>query len=260
MRRSPLILLVALLALPLAANAGDKDQKANEEKLTIGAAVPAFSMTGTDGKAHTLQDYAKDSKATVVVFTCNTCPFSIAYEPILIDMAKHYEDQDVQFVLINSNDPVVKPGDSFDAMVARSKACKGLYKSILNAARCAAWNAEGGNRQFFLSGEDLTCQAGLAVQQDLALVSLIGIGHVERNGHHYVRGMTGAPAFEQSAFLRAHPDLYGVVAGTACLRIADGRLTLGSLDCRGFAASAAPDFTDMRPVPLAPALQSVAGD
>jgi thiol-disulfide isomerase/thioredoxin len=52
------------------------------------------------------------------VFTCNTCPFSIAYEPILIDMAKHYEDQDVQFVLINSNDPVVKPGDSFDAMVA----------------------------------------------------------------------------------------------------------------------------------------------
>ncbi len=36
----------------------------------------------------------------------------------------------------------------------------------------------------FLSGEDLTCQAGLAVQQDLALVSLLGLSHVERNGHH----------------------------------------------------------------------------
>jgi hypothetical protein len=66
-----------------------------------------------------------------------------------------------------------------------SKTCKGFYKSILNAARCVKWNAEGDGRSYFLSGEDLTCQAGLALQQDLALVALLGIDHVERNGHHY---------------------------------------------------------------------------
>ena len=40
-----------------------------------------------------------------------------------------------------------------------------------------------------MSAEDLTTQAGLSVQQDLALVNLLGIRHVERNGHHYVNGM-----------------------------------------------------------------------
>jgi hypothetical protein len=52
-----------------------------------------------------------------------------------------------------------------------SKCCKGLYKSILNAARCKSWNAEAGGERYFMSGEDLTTQAGLAVQQDLALVN-----------------------------------------------------------------------------------------
>ncbi len=49
-----------------------------------------------------------------------------------------------------------------------SKSCKGLYKSLLNAARCNLWNSSGADGHF-LSGEDLTMQAGLAVQQDLAL-------------------------------------------------------------------------------------------
>jgi hypothetical protein len=45
-----------------------------------------------------------------------------------------------------------------------------------------------------MSAEDLTTQAGLAVQQDLALVNLIGLTHVERNGHHYVNGFAGQGA------------------------------------------------------------------
>src|SRR4051812_10398298 len=48
-----------------------------------------------------------------------------------------------------------------------SKSCKGIYKSVLNAARAAEWSA--GGEKFFITGEDLTCQAGLGVQQDLAL-------------------------------------------------------------------------------------------
>ncbi len=51
-----------------------------------------------------------------------------------------------------------------------SKSCKGLYKSIINATRAAKWSA--GGETCFISGEDLTCQAGLAVQQDLALGAL----------------------------------------------------------------------------------------
>jgi hypothetical protein len=129
-----------------------------------------------------------------------------------------------------------------------SKTCKGFYKSLLNAARCAAWNAEQSQLRYFMSGEDLTTQAGLAVQQDLALVNLLGITHVERNGHHYVNGMAALPAAEQQAFLDAHGDLYERSHGAVRLRIRDGRIRLGSLDCAGFASAAMPDFEAMAPL------------
>ena len=132
-----------------------------------------------------------------------------------------------------------------------SKTCKGLYKSVLNAARCASWNAQGvaGEPEYFMSAEDLTTQAGLALQQDLALVNLLGITHVERNGHHYVNGMAALPAGEQSAFLAAHPDVYERSSGAVRLAIRDGRIALGSLACQGYASQAEPDFSAMQPMP-----------
>lgn len=122
-----------------------------------------------------------------------------------------------------------------------SKTCKGIYKSLVNRARCAAWG-EG----YFMSGEDLTIQAGLALQQDLALASLLGLTHVERNGHHYVNGMAGLPASEQQAFLAAHPDLYESSHGAVRVRIEDGYLAIGSLDCPGYASRALPDWNSMK--------------
>jgi hypothetical protein len=125
-----------------------------------------------------------------------------------------------------------------------SKDCKGFYKSLLNLARCRLWG-DG----YFLSGEDLTTLAGVSVQQDLALVSLLGIAHVERNGHHFVDGFSGRPPGEAEAFLAAHPDLYHRQDGKVRLRIEHGDLAIGSLGCRGFAAGAMPDFSAMAPMP-----------
>jgi L-alanine-DL-glutamate epimerase-like enolase superfamily enzyme len=129
-----------------------------------------------------------------------------------------------------------------------SKACKGLYKSLLNAARCRLWNLEEGSNRYFMSGEDLTVQAGLALQQDLALVALLGLTHVERNGHHYVNGMAGLPDAEQAAFLRSHDDLYERSHGAVRVRIAGGNLEIASLACAGFATAAHPDWSSMRSV------------
>jgi hypothetical protein len=122
-----------------------------------------------------------------------------------------------------------------------SKTCKGIYKSLINRARCAAWG-EG----YFMSGEDLTIQPGLALQQDLALVSLLGITHVERNGHHYVNGMADLPQGEQDAFLAAHPDLYEHSHGAVRVKITHGELAIGSLDCKGYASAAMPDWNSMK--------------
>ena len=124
-----------------------------------------------------------------------------------------------------------------------SKTCKGLYKSLINRARCERWNLEaGGEARFFMSAEDLTCQAGLAVQQDLALLALLGIAHSERNGHHYGGGFGDAPGLEQRAFAEAHPDLYELHDGQARLRIERGVIAIDSLFAPGYARAVEPDW------------------
>jgi hypothetical protein len=145
--------------------------------------------------------------------------------------------------------------DSYDAFLLAkalgyrgisSKSCKGIYKSVLNAVRAAKWSA--GGEKFFITGEDLTCQAGLGVQQDLALGAFIGVTHAERNGHHYVDGFSAAPDKEAEAFLAAHPDLYVRDGDTIRLSIHDGDLLTGSLTSAGFASGAHPDWAALKPL------------
>jgi hypothetical protein len=128
-----------------------------------------------------------------------------------------------------------------------SKDCKGFYKSLINLARCRLWNADG-EGSYFLSGEDLTTQAGLSVQQDLALVALLGLADVERNGHHFIDGFAGRPDAEALAFWEAHPDLYRISDGKPRLAIRDGRLQLDSLDCKGFGTAVVPDLATTAPM------------
>jgi L-alanine-DL-glutamate epimerase-like enolase superfamily enzyme len=127
-----------------------------------------------------------------------------------------------------------------------SKSCKGIYKAVVNATRAAKWSASGD--KCFIAGEDLTCQPGLAVQQDLALGALIGVTHAERNGHHYVDGFGDTPPAEADAFLAGHPDLYVRDGGKVRLAIHDGDLLTGSLTAPGFAASVHPDWSTMQPL------------
>jgi L-alanine-DL-glutamate epimerase-like enolase superfamily enzyme len=145
--------------------------------------------------------------------------------------------------------------DSYDAFPAArglgyrgisSKSCKGIYKSVVNATRAQKWST--GGDKFFITGEDLTCQAGLAVQQDLALGALIGVTHAERNGHHYVDGFADTPEPEAQAFLSAHPDLYTRDGNTVRLAIHDGDLLTGSLTSAGFASGAYPDWAALEPL------------
>jgi L-alanine-DL-glutamate epimerase-like enolase superfamily enzyme len=136
-----------------------------------------------------------------------------------------------------------------------SKSCKGIYKSVVNATRAAKWSAQ--RDKFFITGEDLTCQAGLGVQQDLALGALIGVTHAERNGHHYVDGFGDTSVSEAESFLNAHPDLYARNGNTIRLTIHDGDLLTGSLTSPGFATAVHPDWSALPPLqqPKAKTLQ-----
>jgi hypothetical protein len=123
-----------------------------------------------------------------------------------------------------------------------SKSCKGVYRSLLNRMRCEIWNAAEGSDRYFMSGEDLVVQAGVALQQDLCLATTIGCTHLERNGHHYVNGLSSYSAEEQQTFLQAYPRMYHRQDGVVRLKIENGLIDIRDLDQPGYGSSAVPDF------------------
>jgi peroxiredoxin len=85
--------------------------------LAIGAAAPAFTLPDTDGTPTPLADGG--AAATVVIFTCNHCPYALAWHARLQEVARDYADRGVRVLQINSNDQQRYPRDSDAAMAAR---------------------------------------------------------------------------------------------------------------------------------------------
>lgn len=108
------------------------------------------------------------------------------------------------------------------------KNCKGVIKGIINACLAARRREHG--ESAFLSGEDLTTIGPVSLQQDLAAMATVGVDHVERNGHHYFRGLDMFDETVRATVLEAHADLYrSLPDGTPTVAIDDGRLALGSV-------------------------------
>jgi hypothetical protein len=113
------------------------------------------------------------------------------------------------------------------------KNCKGIVKGIANA--CLLAHRRNNGVSAVLTGEDLCNLGPVALLQDLAVMALLGLQHVERNGHHYFRGLSLWPVSWQQTALRAHSDLYEADnSGLVRLRVADGMLTLGSVNAASF--------------------------
>jgi peroxiredoxin len=81
----------------------------------LGAAAPDFSLPGVDGKTYRLYDCVR-SKAVLVIFMCNHCPYVKAVRDRINDLAAKYIRQGVAVFAINSNDAIKYPDDSFKAM------------------------------------------------------------------------------------------------------------------------------------------------
>jgi peroxiredoxin len=88
------------------------------QMLKTGSMAPGFTLKGVDGKMHSFQDYK--SKATLVVFICNHCPYVKARIGDIIALQGKFKPTELQVIGINSNDPNYKD-EGFDNMVAFSK-------------------------------------------------------------------------------------------------------------------------------------------
>ena len=83
----------------------------------IGDQAPGFELPDTDGTGWAVPDGA--ASATVVVFTCNHCPYALAWHERILDVARDYSDRGVRLLAINSNDAARYPRDSLQAMRER---------------------------------------------------------------------------------------------------------------------------------------------
>ncbi|NNE33403.1 MAG: thioredoxin family protein [Winogradskyella sp.] len=109
--------VVVVLALALTAFTF----KSDSDGYKVGDIATDFSLENIDGSMVSLSDY-KDAKGFIVIFTCNTCPYAVAYEDRIVALDKKYAPKGYPVIAIMPNDTDIKPGDNLEAMKARAKA------------------------------------------------------------------------------------------------------------------------------------------
>ena len=105
-------LLVLLLTFVLTA-------PLNTSGYAIGDEATDFSLPNIDGKNISLSDY-ESAKGFILIFTCNTCPYSVAYEDRIIALDQKYKKQGYPVIAINPNDPAARSGEEMSAMQERA--------------------------------------------------------------------------------------------------------------------------------------------
>jgi peroxiredoxin len=90
-----------------------------ENGYSIGDIATDFSLPNVDGEMVSLADF-EDAKGFIVIFTCNTCPYSVAYEDRIIALDKAYKSKGYPVIAINPNDPAAIDGDDLADMKQRS--------------------------------------------------------------------------------------------------------------------------------------------
>lgn len=103
----------------------------------IGDTVADFKLKNVDGKLVSLSDYKK-SKGVIVIFDCNTCPYSKAYNSRIMALNRQYAGKGFPLIAINANDPSISSGDSFDEMVSEAKRKKYDFPYLVDETQATA--------------------------------------------------------------------------------------------------------------------------
>ena len=106
-------------------------------KYDIGDSVADFNLKNFDGNMVSLSSY-KDVKGVIVIFDCNTCPYSKAYNDRIIGLNKKYATQGFPVMTINANDPEMSPGDSFEEMALRARQKKYDFPYLIDESQTVA--------------------------------------------------------------------------------------------------------------------------
>lgn len=108
--------------------------QAQTATLKAGENAPDFKLKNVDGKEISFASFPK-AKGFIVVFTCNTCPYAVAYEQRIIELDKKFKPQGYPVIAINPNDPEASKADSFDKMQQLAKDKKYPFPYLFDAGQ-----------------------------------------------------------------------------------------------------------------------------
>jgi len=177
---------------------------------------------------------------------------SVALDPAV---AKIAEWSDGPPMIIDESDAAI--GDFPKALElgytgTSHKNCKGVMKGLAHRCLINHRNAVGHTQSYWMSGEDLVNIGPVALLQDLAAQAALGNTTVERNGHHYFRGLSAISHSIYSTMLARHSDLYTRLDATdiARLDVRLGELSLGTINAAPFGIAAEVPMGGLDNVPL----------
>ncbi len=162
--------------------------------LQIGDKALDFELPGIDGNTHRLGDYA-DHQALAVIFTCNHCPYVLAWEDRLIQAQADFADRGVRFVAIGANDGEKYPTDSFPAMKQHA-ADKGFNFPYLHDESQQIAKAYGAERtpEIFLFDQDKTLRYHGAPDDNYDDPAAVGAHYLRDALEAVLSGHTPSPA------------------------------------------------------------------
>ena len=129
------------------------------------------------------------------------------------------------------------------------KSCKGPVKALLNNGLTVRLNRKYADTRYVMTAEDLCCVGIIPMQADLCLAATLGLGHAERNGHHFHPGLQYLPGERQEAALKIHSDLYTRNGDRVVPWLKDGAFSISSLQCVGFGFAVTPQWEDYTGAP-----------
>ncbi len=206
----------------------------------------AFSLDGNESfkEVGVFADYARGLMAAPelkalwprLLFIEQPWHRDVALSAAIGDLAKVWPERPP--IIIDESD--AEPGSLPSALAlgyagTSHKNCKGIFKGVANACRLAQRRAAG--ESGMLSGEDLSNVGPVALLQDLAVQAALGVTSVERNGHHYFKGLSAWPVAVQAHVLARHGDVYcpagvgggAVGAGWPRVNVIGGEVCIGSV-------------------------------
>ena len=152
--------------------------KQEKKGLKVGDTASDFQLQNIDGKMVGMKDFP-DAKGYIITFTCNTCPYAVAYEDRIIELHNQYASQGYPVIAIQPNDPDIKKGDSYERMQKRA-ADKGFsFPYLMDDGSVVAVYGATKTPEIYLLDKDLTVRYTGAIDDNYQDADGVKIRYVE---------------------------------------------------------------------------------